>query len=259
MLYALIPAASGSSVLRAIDLRTGRVRRGTSYRVSGLALAAGYLWVYGSPGPDGPFVLDEVSPRTLATIRALSVPGNPDETAAPAAGAAGSVWAGADRTLLRISVRTGAVLTRAVLPSGLELTGLAAAPAATTVYASAVRLRAGGAVVLEYDASTGRRLAQSGAGDLKWSLDGASLTALPGGVWVWPSRSHRHGTAGAETRGLCSDRERRTGPRPGRTTGADAPRRPAAGRHPRRGHPRFGPEDRPGPAGRRGAAAARRD
>ena len=47
VLYALVPGASGSYVLRAADLRTGRVRRGASYRVSGLALAAGYLWVYG--------------------------------------------------------------------------------------------------------------------------------------------------------------------------------------------------------------------
>jgi outer membrane protein assembly factor BamB len=218
VLYALIPDASGSAVLQAIDLRTGRVRRGTSYRVSGLALAAGYLWVYGSPGPGGPYILDQVSPRTLATIRAGSVPGNPNETAAPVAGPAGSVWAGADRTLLRISVRTGAVLTRAVLPAGLELTGLAASPATTTVYASAVRLRPGGAVVLEYSESTGRRLAQSGAGDLKWSLDGAWLAALPDGVWVW----FRSGMLGQSE--LLSSRSLRVvAGFPGTVTPADSP------------------------------------
>src|SRR5580704_10536455 len=130
VLYALVPRASGSSyVLQATDLRTGRVRRGASYRVSGLALAAGYLWVYGQAKAGRPSVLDETSPRTLATIRSLSVPGN-DEPA-PAAGPAGSVWAGAGRALLRVSVRTGAVLDRAVLPSGLELSGLAVSPGAT--------------------------------------------------------------------------------------------------------------------------------
>jgi len=183
VLYALAPGASGSYVLQAIDLHTGRVRRGASYRVSGLALAAGYLWVYGQAKAGRPSVLDETSPRTLATIRSLSVPGN-DEPA-PAAGPAGSVWAGAGRTLLRVSVRTGAVLARAVLPPGLELTALAASPDATTLYAAAAQLNPGGAVVLEYTASTGRRLAQAAGGALKWSAGGALLTALPAGVWVW--------------------------------------------------------------------------
>jgi len=183
VLYALAPGASGSYVLQVIDLHTGRVRRGASYRVSGLALAAGYLWVYGQAKAGRPSVLDETSPRTLATIRSLSVPGN-DEPA-PAAGPAGSVWAGAGRTLLRVSVRTGAVLARAVLPPGLELTALAASPDATTLYAAAAQLNPGGAVVLEYTASTGRRLAQAAGGALKWSAGGALLTALPAGVWVW--------------------------------------------------------------------------
>jgi hypothetical protein len=184
VLYALVPRASGSSyVLQATDLRTGRVRRGASYRVSGLALAAGSLWVYGQATAGRPSVLDQVSARTLATIRSLSVPGN-DEPA-PAAGPAGSVWAGAGRTLLRVSVRTGAVLARGVLPPGLELTALAASPGAATLYAAAARLTAGGAVVLEYTASTGRRVAQADGGALKWSAGGALLTALPGGVWVW--------------------------------------------------------------------------
>ena len=185
VLYALVPGASGSYVLQAIDLRTGRVRRGAVYQVSGLALAAGYLWAYGPPGPDGPYVLDEISPRTLATRLSRTVPGNPGDIAAPAPGPAGSVWAGADRTLLRISVRTGAVLARAVLPPGLELTALAASPDATTLYAAAAQLNAGGAVVLEYTASTGRRVAQADGGALYWSAGGALLTALPAGVWVW--------------------------------------------------------------------------
>jgi len=183
VLYVLVPGASGSYVLQATDLRTGRVRRGAAYRVSGLALAAGYLWVYGQAKAGRPSVLDETSPRTLATIRSLSVPGN-DEPA-PAAGPAGSVWAGAGRALLRVSVRTGAVLARGVLPSGLELSALAASPGATTLYAAAAQLNAGGAVVLEYTAGTGRRVAQAAGGALYWSAGGALLTALPAGVWVW--------------------------------------------------------------------------
>jgi hypothetical protein len=96
------------------------------------------------------------------------------------------VWAGAGRTLLRVSAGTGAVLTRAVLPSGLYLSALAAGPGGENLYAAAARLpKPYGAVVLEYSAGTGRLLAQSDGATLKWSAGGAWLTAVPGGVWVW--------------------------------------------------------------------------
>ena len=187
VLYALVSASpasgSGPYSLLAIDLRTGRVRRGKSYPVSGLALASGYLWIYGSSGPGGRPVLDEAGPGTLATARSVSVPGVPG-VAAVAAGPAGSVWAGSGRTLLRVSVSTGIVLTRAVLPSGLDLTGLAAGPGGMNLYASAARLRGSGAVVLEYSASTGALLAQASRMPLTWSVGGAWLTAVPGGVWA---------------------------------------------------------------------------
>jgi hypothetical protein len=195
ILYALVQASpasgSGPYFLQAIDLRTGRVRRGESYPVSGLALASGYLWVYGSPGPGGHPVLDEADPGTLATARSVGVPGS-SGVAAVAAGPAGSVWAGAGRRLLRESVSTGSVLARAVLPPGLELTGLAAGPEDMNLYASAARLRPGGAVVLEFTARAGHLLAQADRMPLTWSAGGAWLTAVPGGVWV----SFRTGTLG---------------------------------------------------------------
>ena len=50
----------------------------------------------------------------------------------------------------RVSASTGAVLARAVLPPGLDLTDLAADPREVNLYASAARLRPGGAVVLEF-------------------------------------------------------------------------------------------------------------
>jgi hypothetical protein len=183
MLYELVPVTKGY-ILRATDLRTGRVRRGALLPVLSLALASGYLWAYGSPSGRGDLVLDEVSLGTLGVIRSVSVPvpGFVNATAVTA-GAAGSVWAGGSGVLVRISARTGAVLGRVTVPSGLLLTGLAAGP--TYLYAAAQRVRPGGAVVLEYSAGAGRLVAQSGAGALKWALAGASLTAVPGGVWVW--------------------------------------------------------------------------
>ena len=191
VLYALVPTSVASPsapyVLEAIDLRTGRARRGESYRKAyGLALASGVLWVSAGSGAGGHPVLDEASPRTLATIRSVPLPGPSTMVWVVAAGPPGSVWAGAARTLLLVSADTGAVLARAVLPSGLYLTTLAAGPGGGNLYAAAARLpKPYGAVVLEYSAGTGRLVAQTGGATLKYSAGGAWLTAVPGGVWVW--------------------------------------------------------------------------
>jgi len=206
VLYALVPTTLASpsrpSVLQAIDLRTGRVRRGESYQQAyALALASGVLWVSGYSGAGGHPVLAEASPGTLATIRSVPLPGPSTLAWVVAAGPPGSVWAGAGRTLLRVSASTGAVLARAVLPAGLYLTALAAGPGGGNLYAAAARLpKPYGAVVLEYSAGTGRLLAQSDGATLKWSAGGAWLTAVPGGVWV----SFRTGMLGQS--GLLSAR-----------------------------------------------------
>jgi hypothetical protein len=184
VLYATVATTptSATYVPEILDLRTGRVRRGESYPVTGLALASGYLWVYGAAG--GHALLDQASPETMATIRQVRVPGIPavPGVAAVAAGPAGSVWVGGGRTLLRLSVRTGAVLARAVLPAGLTLSDLATG--GRNLYASATRLRPGGGVVLEYSAAGGRLLAQTDRAPLTWALWGPELTPVPGGVWV---------------------------------------------------------------------------
>jgi hypothetical protein len=209
VLYTLAPATLASGpvpyVLQATNLRTGQVRHGASYQVSGLALASGYLWVYGTTGPARrPVpVLDEVGTRTLGTVRSVTLPEVPSaagelpgylQMAGVAAGPAGSVWAGASRALVRVSARTGTVLARAIVPAGLELDDLAASLGGTYLYAAAQRMQpAYGTVVLQYSAGTGRLLARSGAGPLIWSLGGAELTPVPGGIWV----SFRTGMNGA--------------------------------------------------------------
>jgi hypothetical protein len=190
VLYTLAPATNSSSqvpnVLRGTDLRTGQVRRGGgSYQQDGLALVSGYLWVYGSN------VLDEVNPRTLGTIRSITLPraafaSSPyNQVAGIAAGPPGSVWVGASRALIRLSTQTGAVLSRVVVPAGLNLDDVDDLPGGTYLYAGAQRTQpAFGAVVLEYSAGTGRLLAQTSADPLPFSLGGADLTAVPGGVWA---------------------------------------------------------------------------
>jgi hypothetical protein len=52
------------------------------------------------------------------------------------------------------------------------------------LYASAARLRPGGAVVLAFSAGTGGLLAQTGRTPLIWSAGGAQLAAVPAGIWV---------------------------------------------------------------------------
>jgi hypothetical protein len=229
VLYALVPTTVASpsrpSVLQAIDLRTGRVRRGESYRQAyALALVSGVLWVSGYSGAGGHPLLAEASPGTLATIRSVPLPGPSTLAWVVAPGPPGSVWAGAGRTLLRVSASTGAVLARAVLPPGLDLTALASGPGGEDLYAAAARLpKPYGAVVLEYSSGTGRLVAQSDGATLKWSAGGAWLTAVPGGVWV----SFRTGMLGQS--GLLSARSLSvvggfpTGSGPSASNPADSP------------------------------------
>lgn len=202
VLYALVSTTLtsqyGPYVLEAVNLRTGQVRRGASYPVSGLMLASGYLWVYGTSGPDGHALLDKASPGTLGTLRSVPMSGVCCSVSV-APGPAGSVRAGWGRMLLRISVSTGAVLARAALPTGLELADLALGPGGMILYASAARSRPGGAVVLTYAAATGRLTGQADRAPLTFSA-GAELAPVPGGVWV----SFRTGMLGLS--GLLSAR-----------------------------------------------------
>jgi hypothetical protein len=171
------------------------VRRGESYPLAQLSLVSGYLWMSGWPSAGTPPVLGQVDPETLRTVRSVS-PSRVSWDSGVAPGPAGSVWVGAYRTLLRISVGSGAVLARTVLPAGLGLSDMAASADGASLYVSAAHLVAGsaevGAVLLEYSASTGELLAETDRTPISYSVAGAELTAVPGGVWV----SFRTGSLG---------------------------------------------------------------
>jgi hypothetical protein len=190
-------------VLQATDLRTGAMRQGQSYALDQLSLVSGYLWVSGWPAAGTPAVLGEVDPLTLRTVRSVTPSGvSWDSGVAP--GPAGSVWVGAYQSLERISVASGAVLARTELPAGLGLSDMAASSGGAFLYVSAAHLvtggAEGGAVLLEYSASTGELLAQTDHTPISYSLAGAALTALPAGVWV----SFRTGSLGRSV--LVSER-----------------------------------------------------
>jgi hypothetical protein len=182
----------GPWVLCQISLRTGAVRLGPTFRVGGLAMASGYLWVYRAAGPGAQPAVSQVSPVTLARIRPIPLPrvpanfGGPPVAVTP--GPAGSVWIGYYRMLLRVDAATGHALARVTLPAGLAVDKVSVNPAGTTLYASVTHVDKHGGmtglVVLEYDDRSGRRLAEASGGVIRYSAAGADLTAVPGGVWA---------------------------------------------------------------------------
>jgi hypothetical protein len=177
----------GPWVLCRISLATGAVRLGPTFPVGGLTMASGYLWAYSAPEPRVQPVVTEVNPATLQRVRLIRLPSVPANTGgmpvAVTAGPAGSVWIGSDRTLLRVSASTGTTLTTVTLPPGLTSGDAVVNPAGTTLYVSAINNTAGG-MILEYNARTGRKLAAASGGVIRYALAGASLTAVPGGVWA---------------------------------------------------------------------------
>jgi len=177
----------GPWVLCRISLATGAVRRGPTYAAGGLTMASGYLWVYSAAGVRAQPIVSQVSAVTLDRLRSIRLPAVPANfggvPVVVTAGPAGSVWVGADRTLLRVSASTGRVLTRVTLPPGLTGGAAAISPASMILYVSADGGTAGG-VILEYNARTGRELAAASGGVIRYAVAGASLTAVPGGVWA---------------------------------------------------------------------------
>jgi streptogramin lyase len=193
--YALVAKTNtpmqGPWVLRRTDLRSGAVRRGPTFPVGGLTMASGYLWIYGPPGAAPQPVISQVNPVTLARVRSIPlapVPASSDgQPLTVAAGPGDSVWIGSDQTLLRVSASTGVGLTRVRLPPGLAVSDISMDPAGRNLYASAAHVVSGGIEgnqVLEYDARSGRRLATAASGLITYSVAGAALTAVPGGVWA---------------------------------------------------------------------------
>jgi outer membrane protein assembly factor BamB len=200
--YALLPQhlgdVAGPWVLTAISVRTGAARRGGTFRTSELTLAGGYLWLYDSAS-DRPRV-DEVAPGTLTVVRAIPLPSGPSPFGAgPKVAAApdGSAWVGTRHELLRVSVRTGTVLATATLPAGLAVVTMATDPDGGYLYVAAAREVGGGAVegaiILEFSERTGALLATADGDPIRYSIAGATLTAVPGGVWA----SFRTGSLGA--------------------------------------------------------------
>ena len=169
----------------------GAVRGGPAFPVSEVSVAGGFVWVSGdlsagsaASASSGP-VLYQVSPRTLAVLGSWRLPGRAGGYApvSVAAGPGGTVWAGSGGTLRQLRTRTGATVRQVRLPGGLLASDIAVDPAARHLYVAGEG-RLGGVTALEYAAGTGRLLATAARSPLRFSVGGAALTAVPGGVWA---------------------------------------------------------------------------
>jgi hypothetical protein len=185
----------GPYVLECINLRNGLVANGPMFRAPDLAFASGYLWIFGLSAPKARVAVRQVDPRSLRIIRSIPLPGTvpaayPAVHLAPGPGHSvwiGSVQAGPAPTLFRLDTRTGTVRTTVSLPANMAASDLAADPAREHLYVSAAHLVSGGMegnTVLEYDARSGRIVAEANHGLVTYSVAGAELTAVPDGVWV---------------------------------------------------------------------------
>jgi hypothetical protein len=208
--YALVSETStperGPYRLERTDLVDHSVTRGPLFSQADLAFLAGELWVFGavdrsSGEPATGAEASEIDPGTLSVIRTLALPpARPaDGIMSLAAGPGGSIWIGYSQTLRRVGSATGAVLEQISVPSGLVVSDVAVDPAGRFLYVSYAHNVGGpsvgaeeGAVVYEYDASSGRELASTMTGPVTDSVAGAGLVAVPGGVWA----SFRTGMAG---------------------------------------------------------------
>jgi hypothetical protein len=159
--------AAGSSVLR-IEPSTGAVAE--TQRLSGtvrsLLLAQGWVWAVVDHGP-----VVQLDPATLHTHATLNVTPSPD--AITTVGASLLVTDDQQRTLVRVSIRTGRVATT----RSIGTTG-GSAPAQITVYAGSIWIYEGARVL---------QVAPAGLRPLNnVTLPGAggSLAAGTGGVWV---------------------------------------------------------------------------
>ena len=99
------------------------------------------------------------------------------------AGPARTVWVGWGGSLRQVRTRTGATVRQVRLPAGLLASDIAVDPAARYLYVAGEG-RLGGVTALEYAAGTGRLLATAARSPLRFSVGGAALTAVPGGVWA---------------------------------------------------------------------------
>jgi hypothetical protein len=147
---------------------------------SGLWLAAGADMA--NPSADTQW-LTLVDPVTLKVKQRLHLPGQP--TAGSyfmpyLAGTANLLWSAYGNSLYRLDPTTGRILSTQSLPG--TASSVSIDPSGRRLYTGVVLAGTGSALVIEWDAGTGGRIASAttGGGD----LGGPTMVAAPDGVWI---------------------------------------------------------------------------
>jgi hypothetical protein len=124
-----------------------------------------------------------VDPVTLKVTQRIHFPGQPTlGTNSPPqlAGTSNLLWSAYGNSLYRLDAITGRVLLTQNL--GGTATGLSIEPSSHRLYAGWVPSQGSEALVIEWDGSTGRRIASAPTGGA--GLGGPTVMAAPDGVWV---------------------------------------------------------------------------
>ena len=190
--FETVTGPMGDWQLDRVDVATGAVTKGPHLAASQVQYAAGSVWVGGevARGPSSSRswrpILFRFSPGGLTRTGFWRLGGwaHADYGVDVVAGPGGTVWAGANGSLRQIRLRTGAVVRRVALPRGRLVGGLASAPGGAYLYVAAVQADVGGDTALEYAGRSGGLLYRAASTPLRYSVGGAALTAVPGGVWA---------------------------------------------------------------------------
>jgi hypothetical protein len=191
-LYAPNPVSGG---IDASQMRLARVDRSSGAVTSAgpfpnawhMARTASGLWIAAGADRSAPTSdtqwLTLVDPVTLKVKQRLRLPGTPDTgivSDAHLAATSNIMWLGYGHALYRLDPGTGRVLATQALAG--TVTSVSIDPSGRRLYTGVVPAGTGSALVIEWDASTGARIASAttGGGD----LGGPTMVAAPDGVWI---------------------------------------------------------------------------
>jgi hypothetical protein len=193
-LYAPNPSSGGIDAsqmrLARIDRASGAVTRGGSFpNAWHMAQTASGLWIAAGADQSVPTSdtqwLTLVDPVTLKVKQRIRLPGTPDagSVSVPQLSATSNLmWLGYGQALYRLDASTGRSLASQSLPG--PVTGVAIDPSGRRLYVgvNAQGSPNGDALVIEFDALTGSRIASAPTGGL--GLGGPTVAAAPDGVWI---------------------------------------------------------------------------
>jgi hypothetical protein len=224
-LYAPAPVSGGidpSKIgLARIDRATGTVATGGlfPYAKSVARVAAG-LWIAAGPSiGEGPLGADTkwltlVDPVSMSVKQRVRLPAQVDSgglSGPRLAGTSNLLWLAYGPSLYQVDSTTGRILLTESLPP--NTTSLSIDPSGRRLYAGVVSGEGTGALVIEWDASTGARIGSAPTGGA--GLGGPQVAAAADGVWI----AYATGMMGAVEHRSATDLSMLAGPQYGHTNG----------------------------------------